>query len=327
MGKPRLISIILYDGDPDGLREADIKISTIKAVAFPRNQLARAIQEVPELNSPGAYVLFGQNPNKDDRMTAYIGESEHVSKRLAQHLHSGNTPAKQEQYEHWVDTIALVSKDKSLTKSHALFLESRLADIAAKNPSWVVRSGKTPGKDAGALTKPEKIAAEEFLEQAILLMGTLGLDLFQIASAKAVFNAQIAPQQATASANPNNGDLTNLEFAYEGAGWKARMIVSTSGRFTVKKGSQFRKNEAPTLSAGLRKIRSDLLDNGLLANEQGGFFLNEDYEFASVTAAAAAVSGSTVNGRISWRTADGKTYAQLEEAGVPVQTENELVDE
>lgn len=162
MVKARRISIILYDGDPEALREADIQVSTIKAVAFPRTQLQNAIAEVSELRSPGSYILFGPDP-ETDQPTAYIGETEDVARRLGQHIQNANTPGTQEKYDHWVNTIAIVSKDRSLSKSHALYLESRLTNLASKNPAWKHRAGKTTGADAGALTKADRIAMEEVL--------------------------------------------------------------------------------------------------------------------------------------------------------------------
>lgn len=38
-----------------------------------------------------------------------------------------------------------------------------------------------------------------------------------------------------------------------------------------------------------------------------------DYMFSSVSSAAAAVTGASANGRISWRLPDGRTYAEWEE--------------
>jgi hypothetical protein len=39
--KPRSINIFLLDGDPDGVKVAQIAMSTIQAIAFRRNQLRR----------------------------------------------------------------------------------------------------------------------------------------------------------------------------------------------------------------------------------------------------------------------------------------------
>ena len=43
------INIFLLDGDPDDVRVATIQLSTIQAIAFRRNQIARAAKEFPEI--------------------------------------------------------------------------------------------------------------------------------------------------------------------------------------------------------------------------------------------------------------------------------------
>lgn len=42
-----------------------------------------------------------------------------------------------------------------------------------------------------------------------------------------------------------------------------------------------------------------------------------DYSFTSASAAAAAVIGASANGRISWKLADGRCYADWEAEGTP----------
>ena len=46
--KPRSINIFLLDGDPDGIRIAQISMSTIQAIAFRRNKLGEVRKTVPE---------------------------------------------------------------------------------------------------------------------------------------------------------------------------------------------------------------------------------------------------------------------------------------
>ena len=41
--KPRSINIFLLDGDPIGIRVAQVSMSTIQAIAFRRNQLRRVL--------------------------------------------------------------------------------------------------------------------------------------------------------------------------------------------------------------------------------------------------------------------------------------------
>ena len=55
--KPRSINIFLLDGDPNGIRVAQISMSTIQAIALRRNQLRRVREAFPEIERPGVYIL------------------------------------------------------------------------------------------------------------------------------------------------------------------------------------------------------------------------------------------------------------------------------
>ena len=83
--KPRSINIFLLDGDPNGIRVAQISMSTIQAIAFRRNQLRRVREAFPEIERPGVYILIGGDESEPDRQLAYIGESEGVGVRLSYH--------------------------------------------------------------------------------------------------------------------------------------------------------------------------------------------------------------------------------------------------
>ena len=83
--KPRSINIFLLDGDPNGIRVAQISMSTIQAIAFRRNQLRRVREAFPEIERPGVYLLIGTDENDPDRLIAYIGESEGIGARLYTH--------------------------------------------------------------------------------------------------------------------------------------------------------------------------------------------------------------------------------------------------
>lgn len=70
--KPRSINIFLLDGDPNGIRVAQISMSTIQAIAFRRNQLRRVREAFPEIERPGVYILIGADEDAQDRQLAYI---------------------------------------------------------------------------------------------------------------------------------------------------------------------------------------------------------------------------------------------------------------
>ena len=302
MNKPRSINIFLLDGNPDDIRVATIQMSTIQAIAFRRNQLAKAAKEFPELANAGTYLLYGSDIQKNGQWTAYIGESERVHVRLKQHLSAKD----EEKYAHWIDTIALICKDEFLTKAHTLYIESKLTEIAERNPDWVVRKGKTPGNDAGKLPRHERAASDEFVEQAIILVGALGLDLFRIQPERLEVEEMTTDKMVLGKAG-----IETIRFELIGKGFDANMSLTQNGEFLVKSGSVARKNEAPKLSDASKTLRKRLLEKRILSEENDSYRFTEDTVFKSPSSAASVVSGSTLNGRTAWK-ADGKTYADCE---------------
>lgn len=109
--KPRSINIFLLDGDPNGIRVAQISMSTIQAIAFRRNQLRRVREAFPEIERPGVYLLIGTDENDPDRLIAYIGESEGIGARLYTH---NSSDAGRDPKGFWTDTVVLISKDEKI---------------------------------------------------------------------------------------------------------------------------------------------------------------------------------------------------------------------
>ncbi len=100
--RPRSINIFLLDGDPDGIRVAQISMSTIQAIAFRKLQMKQVRATFPELARPGVYLLLGFDEAQPDRLMAYIGESEGVANRLQ--YHAGNDKG-MDSKPFWTDTI------------------------------------------------------------------------------------------------------------------------------------------------------------------------------------------------------------------------------
>lgn len=83
--KPRSINIFLLDGDPNGIRVAQIMMSTIQAIAFRRNKLGEVRKTFPEIERPGVYILIGGDESKPDRRLAYVCASEGDEARQSYH--------------------------------------------------------------------------------------------------------------------------------------------------------------------------------------------------------------------------------------------------
>ena len=309
--KPRSINIFLLDGDPNGIRVAQISMSTIQAIAFRRNQLRRVREAFPEIERPGVYILIGTDENEPDQQLAYIGESEGVGGRLSYH-NSNETGRDAKGF--WTDTVILISKDENLTKSHARYVESCLVRSVGGNPRWSTPNARRPSDDAGKLPLPDRAAMDEFVDQTKTLVGALGWDLFREMRGRAPDAVPVARDlpQAPPPESPR--------FFFRGEGFAAEMEVDQSGDFVVRAGSKARLRTTPTIPRGTAALRKTLLEKGVLREEADFLVFSSDYSFPSASAAAATVIGASANGRILWKRDDGRSYAEWEAEDAPSTT-------
>lgn len=298
--KPRSINIFLLDGDPNGIRVAQISMSTIQAIAFRRNQLGKVRKTFPEIVRPGVYILLGQDDENPDVLLAYIGESEAVGDRL--NFHNSNEKGRDAK-DFWADTIVLVSKDENLTKSHARYVEARLVAEAGRNPRWSLANSQR-ASEVGKLPLPDRAAMEEFVDQTITLVGALGCDLFRAISGSSRGEASDLSTAVAAPSGP--------VFFFRGQGFAAEMTVNTSGEFVVRRGSRARGHTTATIPRGTASLRETLVEKGVLREDNDALVFSSDCTFPSVSSAAAVVYGGSANGRILWKLGDGRSYAAWE---------------
>ncbi|WP_291207121.1 GIY-YIG nuclease family protein [Hyphomonas sp.] len=301
--KPRSINIFLLDGDPNGIRVAQISMSTIQAIAFRRNQLRRVRETFPEIERPGVYILIGADENHQDRQYAYIGESEGVGTRLSYH---NSNESSRDAKTFWTDTVVLISKDENLTKSHARYVESSLIRNIGGSVRWSIPNAKRPSDDAGKLPLQDRVDMDEFVDQTKTLVGALGWDLFR--EMKGRGPEMSGPSTDVAKAPP---DVTAV-FSFIGEGYAAKMKVGPSGEFVVTEGSKARARTTPTVPRGTVALRETLMEKGVLRRDGDFLVFTNSYSFPSASAAAAAVIGASANGRILWKLPDGHTYADWE---------------
>ena len=301
--KPRSINIFLLDGDPSGIRVAQISMSTIQAIAFRRNQLRRVRETFPEIERPGVYILIGAEEDHQDRQLAYIGESEGVGARLSYH---NSNEAGRDAKGFWTDTVVLISKDENLTKSHARYVESSLIRNVGGSIRWSIPNAKRPSDDAGKLPLQDRVDMDEFVDQTKTLVGALGWDLFREMKGR----AQDAAIPASDVSQPANAEPA--VFAFIGEGYAAKMAVGSSGEFVVTEGSKARGRTTPTVPKGTVALRETLLEKGVLRRDGDFLVFTSSCSFSSPSAAASAVIGASANGRILWKLPDGATYGEWE---------------
>lgn len=300
--KPRSINIFLLDGDPNGIRVAQISMSTIQAIAFRRNQLRRVREAFPEIERPGVYILIGADEDAQDRQLGYIGESESVGARLSYH---NSNESGRDAKGFWTDTVVLISKDENLTKSHARYVEACLIRGVVSNPRWTLPNTRMPSDDAGKLPLPDRAAMDEFVDQTKTLVGALGWDLFREIRGRTL---ELAPDREL----PKAELLASPRFIFRGEGFAAEMEIGPSGDFVVAEGSRARIKTTRTIPRGTITLRNTLVEKGVLQQDGDFLVFTSAYSFTSASAAAATVIGASANGRILWKLSDGRTYADWE---------------
>lgn len=289
----RSIRIFMPDGSPTGLRTAEIGMSTVKAVSCSRTSLDQ-LADRPEARRTGVYILSGPDPAIVGRTAVYVGEGDLVLDRILSH----DKDASKDFFER---VLVFVSKDENLTKAHVRWLEARLVERALAANRATVKNGTSPG--GGSL--PEADAAEmgEFLDQAVLLAATLGLNVFDAAS------ASLKP--ATTKPTPV------YEVTLKGEGFDAAAVLS-EGEVVVRGGSLARTRVAPSLGPTAVAMRDELLAAGVLRETEHGLLFTQDYAFGSPSGAAQVVYGASVNGWDAWKLGSGESLQTVREEARPV---------
>ena len=78
---PQVITTILLDDNPNGVKIAELSNWKGQIFIIPRNHL-NSVRDRAEMNQAGIYFLFGDG---EDRPLVYIGQSENCASRLTYH--------------------------------------------------------------------------------------------------------------------------------------------------------------------------------------------------------------------------------------------------
>lgn len=278
MAHPQTIQIFLPDGNPRGIKIAEITNRTIKAILFPRNQF-EAILRRPELTNVGFYFLFGEAENGHEM--AYIGEAEDCAERLKQH---------QRNKDFWNYAVVIISQTHAFTKTHVKYLEYVAIRKAAETNRYELDNTAVPNKPH--ITESMEADAEDCFEIAKILLSTLGFPLFDSVAREIV---------ATVSA-----DVYKLK----GNGVEAEGSLIDDG-FVVFKDSRVKTTTVPSCHDYLIHMRNELLESGVLVVDGDTYRFTEDYVFSSPSTAGGVILGRSTNGWTKWRNANGKTLDQM----------------
>lgn len=273
MTRPQTIQIFLPDGNPRGVRIAEITNRTVKAILFPRNQFDYVLTR-NELSNVGFYFLFGES--EEGKSLVYIGEAEDCAVRLSQHQRSK---------DFWNYGIVIISKINAFTKTHVKFLEHTSIKIAKEVNRWHLENGVN--SSIPFVTESMEADMLDCFETTKILLSTLGFPIFDSVS------------RNDSRANTSVYKLKIKDILAEGN------LIDDG--FVVYKGSKAIKNTLPSCHKYMIDIRNKLIDNGTLSLIENTYVFTEDYIFSSPSTAGGVVSGRPTNGWTTWKNAEGKT--------------------
>jgi hypothetical protein len=245
---PKTIQIFLPDGEPRGIRIAEITTRVVQAILVPRNKLQSAAKR-SELASVGVYFLLGESEERA-KPCAYFGEAEDCLNRLGQH-HRGKGGK-----DFWNTAIVAVSKTDAFTKAHVKYLEWHGLGKAKEIGRYVIENSSMPSEPH----VPEPMLADlmDSFETINILNSTLGYPIFEPVRRTEARLTELG----TATDADDDDDLFSC----------TRKDVIAQGRllddgFVVYEGSTASLTESAGCGPSVGSFRDRLLSSGIFAGE------------------------------------------------------------
>lgn len=277
----KTIKIFLVDGEPNGLKTAELSNWVGQAIVVPRNKL-KDIKQRPDCNKPAIYFLVGKENEESLLSTAYIGEAENLWNRLITHDSSK---------DFWFTAIAFVSKDNNLTKAHVKYLESRCLEIALKVKRYNLENGAK--SILPTLSEADIAEMEEFLNNLKLLLTAVGYPILQ----------EITSKEQTNTSDPLFTCGGKMALA------SGRM---TNEGFVVYKDSTATTQFSSAVAERNEKNIEKLISNGYIEKKDENLYIFiKDYVFNSPSAASDIILGNSTSGWKKWKTKNGKTLEEI----------------
>ena len=296
-----VITIFLVKGTADSVWK--VEKGNWNGIALAANRTNHSdLQEVDEFAGPGVYLMIGLNEKEPENLIhpeqIYIGETNDLSRRFKQHL-------RDEDMSFWNRSIIFTTKDASLNTAHFGYLEARLIKLA-KGADRAKPKNSNDGS-LPVLSDLDIAVAEGFLAEILLICPMLGVQVFQKPGEQVFSRSDERPSADSQSQTSPRLHLVSKKIKAEGA--------ETANGFVVYKDSCGQVEVVPSFDDYYAsRLRAALCDKGILIREGDHLRLVKDYEFSSPSAAAAVLLGRASNGRLDWKSADGRTLKDLQAA-------------
>ena len=276
----KTIQMCIFDGNPNGRIMCELSNWNGRVYKVSRNDLNEFANRA-DSEFTGVYFLFGKDEDNND--TVYVGEAEKMLVRLKQHLKDHN---------YWNDCVVVISKDNILNKAHVKFLENKFYNLANDANRATIINSTVP--TCSSISEFDESMLEEFIENAKLLVNTLGYKVFD---------------KIDVSVIETNEEKQNVFFIKATRGADAKGLLVSDG-LIVAKGSKVATDTVPSMPISLIDLRNKLIHKGII--DQDYKFVS-DYLFTSPSLAASVVMGRSANGRTEWKNINNVSIKELEE--------------
>jgi hypothetical protein len=301
MARGKSINLFLMDGNANGMIKCTLANWIGIAYKIPRTSLDKCKNRT-DLKQTGVYFLFGVSDTTGKSVVYYVGQAgnrkngEGILNRLLEHKRNPKE-------DYWTEAVVFTTSNNSFGPTEISYLENRFCNLAVDAKRYEVKNGNDPS--LGNITEEKESELEDFIEYAELMMGTLGHKVF-IPYTSPAATAVAAPD--TCSALDNDEPEMYLSRAIK----KSSITVKATGRqtsegFVVLKGSIISPDDDNTIPPGVKKLRQ-------ASQIDSDHVLQEDVLLGSPSSAAMFVIGKSSNGWTAWKTSDGKTLHDLENA-------------
>ncbi len=269
MSRPQTIQVFLPNGNPRGVRVAEITTRIVRVIEVPRSQLGDFLK-MPEAQQVGVYFLVGEL-SEAGLPRVYIGQSGSLGNRLVQH-NQGK--------DFWNRAMVVVSLTNSITQTHALFLEWFAIGEVTKAERYSLENSNTGVRPH--TPAPLEADCHEIHETAATLLATLGQPIFEpLTGAGVRIGGQIQAPELFYCTGPQANGVG--EYTSEG--------------FVVHKGSTARIDVVASIKGtSQERFRAQLVTDGVLKQHENQLVFTRDHLFASPSTAAIAVLGRSANG-------------------------------
>ncbi|MGO3890364.1 MAG: GIY-YIG nuclease family protein [Paenalcaligenes sp.] len=275
LSRPQTIQVFLPSGDARGIRIAEVTTRIVQAIEIPRSALSDFFS-MPESQQIAVYFLFGHS--EEGESLVYIGQTSDLKTRLGLH---------HKEKDFWQRAVVIVSRTKSLTNTHALYVEWKALEETEKAGRYQktnVNKGCRPYTPA-----PLEADCLEILDTMRIILGTLSYPIFE----------------PLLSQKQKHSDTER--FYCMRAGISAVGEYTEEG-FVIMKGSTGRADASPNFqSRAYTRLKEQLLAKGKISIDGENLLFNEDVLFNSPSGAATLVIGSAANGWVEWKRKDGQT--------------------